>query len=333
MEQKRTTIYVIDVLFCAVILPLIIMLLPIDRWIVRHPIFATTMVTYLYVLYYAIRRFHIPALIIARRYVPIISFAAVVMGAAWLLSHFPFESPPKYLPHEIRVQQRAQAVWLFTLVVVGFGLSIELILELFRQILLRKDMETAKQKAELALYKTQINPHFLFNTLNSIYGLVISKSDRAEQAFAKFTGILQYMYSHATDDTISISEEVDYISAYIDLQALRLNHHTKVAWESNIDDGTVKIPPMILITFVENAFKFGTSPQHDCEIIIRVLLTDGLLRFEAVNDIMRSREKDHTLVGIENCRLRLELLYPQRFTLTTTEEANKFKVTLTIQLR
>ena len=333
MEQKRTTIFIIDLLFCIVILPLIIMLLPIDRWIVRHPIFATTMVTYLYVLYYAIRRFHIPALIIARRYVPIISLAAVVMGAAWLLSHFPFESPPKYLPHEIRVQQRAQAVWLFTLVVVGFGLSIELILELFRQILLRKDMETAKQKAELALYKTQINPHFLFNTLNSIYGLVISKSDRAEQAFAKFTGILQYMYSHATDDTISISEEVDYISAYIDLQALRLNHHTKVTWESNIDDGTVQIPPMLLITFVENAFKFGTSPQHDCQISIRVSLHDGLLRFESENDIMRQRDDDHTLIGLENCRLRLQLLYPQRFTLNTTEEAGKFKVKMTIQLQ
>lgn len=332
MEQKRTTIF-IDLLFCVVILPLTIMLLPVDKWIARHPLFATTMVTYLYALYYAIRRFHIPALIIARRYVPIICFTAVVMSAAWLLSHFPFESPSRYLPMEARIQQRTQAVWLFTLVVVGFGLSIELILELFRQILLRKDMETAKQKAELALYKTQINPHFLFNTLNSIYGLVISKSDRAEQAFAKFTSILQYMYSHATDDTISISEEVAYISSYIDLQALRLNHHTTVKWESSIDDGTVQIPPMILITFVENAFKFGTSPQHDCEIAISVSLHDGLLHFEAENDIMHSRDKDHTLVGMENCRLRLQLLYPQRFTLTTTEEANKYKVTMTIQLR
>ena len=332
MEQRRTTIF-IDLLFCVVILPLIIMLLPVDKWIARHPLFAMTMVTYLYALYYAIRRFHIPALIISRRYVPIVCFAAVVIGAAWLLAHFPFESPSKYLPHEVRVQQRTQAVGLFTLVVVGFGLSIELILELFRQILLRKDMETAKQKAELALYKTQINPHFLFNTLNSIYGLVISKSDRAEQAFAKFTGILQYMYSHATDDTISISEEVAYISAYIDLQSLRLNHHTKVIWESSIDDGTVQIPPMILITFVENAFKFGTSPQHDCEIAICVSLHEGLLRFEAVNDIMRSPDDEHTLVGLENCRLRLQLLYPQRFTLTTAEEENKFKVNMTIQLQ
>ena len=332
MEQKRTTIY-IDILFCAVLLPLIILLLPVDRWITRHPFFATTLVAYLYVLYYVIRHIHIATLIVARRYVPIICFSAVIFVAAWLLSHFPFESPPKYLPHEVRIQQRTQAVWLLTLVVIGFGLSVDLILELFRQILLRKDLEAAKQKAELALYKTQINPHFLFNTLNSIYGLVVSKSDRAEQAFAKFTGILQYMYRHATDDTISISEEVNYISAYIDLQSLRLNRHTKVTWESNVDDGTVQIPPMLLITFVENAFKFGVSPSHDCEIDIRVSLADGLLRFDAVNDIMRPHDKSRTLVGIENCRLRLQLLYPQRFTLATVEEANKFKVNMTIRLQ
>lgn len=332
MEQKRITIF-IDLLFCVVILPLVILLLPVDKWISRHPMFAMTLVTYLYILYFAIRRIHIPALLIARRYGSIICFIAVMMGITWLLSHIPFESPSKYLPLEIRIQQRTQAVWLLTLVVIGFGLSIETMLELFRQILQRKNMEAEKQKAELSLYKTQINPHFLFNTLNSIYGLVVSKSDRTENAFAKFTGILQYMYRHATDDTISISEEVEYISSYIDLQQLRLNHHTRVTWESSIDDGTVQIAPMILITFVENTFKFGSSPSHDCEILIRMSLNNGLLCFETENDIMRLPENDHTHMGIENCRLRLELLYPQRFTLTTIEETGRYKVKITIQLK
>lgn len=331
MEQKRITIF-IDLLFCVVILPLVILLLPVDKWISRHPLFATTLVTYLYMLYYAIRRIHIPALLIARRFAPIVCFIAIMMGVTWLLSHFPLESPSRYLPLESRIQQRIQAVWLLTLVVVGFGLSIETMLELFHQILLRKNMEAEKHKAELALYKTQINPHFLFNTLNSIYGLIISKSDRTENAFAKFTGILQYMYRHTTDDTISINEEVGYISSYIDLQRLRLNHHTKVTWDSDIDDGTVQITPMILITFVENAFKFGTSPSHDCEISIRMSLHDGLLCFESENDIIRPDEDGRTHVGIENCRLRLELLYPQRFTLNTTEKSNKYKVKITIQL-
>lgn len=331
MEQKRITIY-IDLLFCVVILPLVILLLPVDKWISRHPLFATTLVTYLYVLYYAIRRIHIPALLIARRFTPIVCFVAILMGVTWLLSHFPLESPSRYLPLESRIQQRIQAVWLLTLVVVGFGLSIETMLELFHQILLRKNMEAEKHKAELALYKTQINPHFLFNTLNSIYGLIISKSDQTENVFAKFTSILQYMYKHTTDETISINEEISYISSYIDLQRLRLNHHTKVTWESHIDDKTVQIPPMILITFVENAFKFGTSPNHDCEIAIRVSLNNGLMRYESENDIMRSGDDEQTHVGIENCRLRLELLYPQRFTLNTVEETGKYKVKITIQL-
>lgn len=331
MEQKRITIF-IDLLFCVVILPLIILLLPVDKWISRHPLFATTLVTYLYILYYAIRRIHIPALLIARRFTPIVCFVTILMSITWLLSHFPLESPSRYLPLESRIQQRIQAVWLLTLVVVGFGLSIETMLELFRQILLRKNMEAEKQKAELSLYKTQINPHFLFNTLNSIYGLVISKSDLTENAFAKFTGIMQYMYRHATDDTINISEEVEYISSYIDLQRMRLNHHTKIIWEKSIDDGTVQIPPMILITFVENAFKFGTSPTHDCEILIRMSLCNGQLCFETENDIMQLPPNNHTHMGIENCRLRLELLYPERFTLTTTEETGKYKAMITIQL-
>lgn len=140
------------------------------------------------------------------------------------------------------------------------------------------------------------------------------------------------MYKHTTDETISISEEISYISSYIDLQRLRLNHHTKVTWESYIDDKMVQIPPMILITFVENAFKFGTSPNHDCEIAIRVSLNNGLLRYESENDIMRSGDDEQTHVGIENCRLRLELLYPQRFTLNTVEETGKYKVKITIQL-
>lgn len=332
MEQKRITIF-IDLLFCVVILPLVILLLPVDKWISRHPLFATTLVTYLYALYFAIRRIHIPALLIARRFIPIVFFIAILMCVTWLLSRFPLESPSRYLPLESRMQQRIQAVWLLTLVVVGFGLSIETMLELFHQILLRKNMEAEKQKAELSLYKTQINPHFLFNTLNSIYGLVISKSDRTENAFAKFTGILQYMYRHATDDTISISEEVEYISSYIDLQLLRLNHHTKVTWEKSIDDGTVQIVPMILITFVENTFKFGSSPSHDCEILIRISLNNGQLCFETENDIMQLPENDHTHMGIENCRLRLELLYPQRFTLKTIEEVGKYKTMITIQLK
>ena len=123
------------------------------------------------------------------------------------------------------------------------------------------------------------------------------------------------------------------LSHYIDLQSLRLNQHTKVVWQSDIDDEKAQIPPMILITFVENAFKYGASSSTDCEIRISVSLKDGSLCFESENSLMRKLDEDATSVGIENCRSRLSLLYPDRFTLCTTEEDDKYKVRLNIQLK
>lgn len=228
---------------------------------------------------------------------------------------------------------RAQTVWFFFLVVTGFSLSIELIFELFRQILSKQEIEAEKNKAELALYKAQINPHFLFNTLNALYGLVLTKSDKTESAFIKFSNILKYMYAQTTSDLISISNEVEYIRQYVDLQSLRLNKHTKVVFETEMDDEQIQIPPMILITFVENSFKYGVSSDTDCTILIRIIVKEGLLNFETENMIMKKNHKNPHAIGIDNCRKRLELLYPSRFALITKEENGCFKTYLNIQLR
>ena len=331
MGRKRTTIF-IDILFCGGLLPLIILLLPIERWFDKYPLFTISQVAYLYALYYAIRRIHLPALFFRRKYWRILCFVGVSLGIAQLLSQFPFETEATRLPSEVRTDMRARTVWLLTLVVFGFSLSVELLLELLRQAVIRKDIEAEKQKAELALYKAQINPHFLFNTLNSIYGLVISKSDLAERAMVKFASLLQYMYKRTTADTIAIREEVDYISHYIDLQSLRLNHHTHVTWETDIDDEQAQVPPMVLITFVENAFKYGVSPSVDCDIAIRLSLHQGHLSFRSENALMRHPGDDDAPIGIENCRSRLALLYPQRFTLEAGKVGEKFQVCLNIHL-
>ena len=225
-----------------------------------------------------------------------------------------------------------QTVWFFFLVVTGFSLSIELIFELFRQILSKQEIEAEKNRAELALYKAQINPHFLFNTLNALYGLVLTKSDKTESAFIKFSNILKYMYAQTTMETISINNEVEYIRQYVDLQSLRLNKHTQVVFETQIDDEHAKIPPMILITFVENTFKYGVSSDVDCLILIRITVKKGELLFETENTVMKENHANPHAIGIENCRKRLELLYPNRFTLIMKEENRQFKIRLSIQL-
>ena len=250
-------------------------------------------------------------------------------------TQFPYPPEPNKLDpliHKARQHLRSQTVWFFFLVVTGFSLSIELIFELFRQILSRQEIEAEKNRAELALYKAQINPHFLFNTLNALYGLVLTKSDKTESAFIKFSNILKYMYAQTTMETISINNEVEYIRQYVDLQSLRLNKHTQVVFETQIDDEHAKIPPMILITFVENTFKYGVSSDVDCLILIRITVKKGELLFETENTVMKENHANPHAIGIENCRKRLELLYPNRFTLIMKEENRQFKIRLSIQL-
>lgn len=212
-------------------------------------------------------------------------------------------------------------------------MAIELTFELFRQILSRQEVEAEKDKAELALYKAQINPHFLFNTLNTLYALVLSGSDKTESAFVKFSGILRYMYSQSGAELIPAARELEYVRQYVDLQKLRLNHHTTVNLVVEAVYAQALVPPMILITFVENAFKYGTSSETDCTILIRIHVDEFCLWLETENAVMRRREDGACGIGIANCRKRLELLYPSRYTLQTGETDGTYRVRLEIKIK
>lgn len=335
MDRKRIAIY-IDLIFCVLFLPLVITLIPVDRWLEKYTSFSLSLIAFLYLLYFTYRKIKIPRMFMQKQYAQIVLWLLIFIGCAFLMSHFPF---PEETIHELSHRQymhlkhlRLQTVWLLFLVVSGFSLTIELIFELFNQIIFRKDLETEKNRAELSVYKAQINPHFLFNSLNTLYGLIVSKSDQTEAVFVKFTSLLQYMYTQTTNDLIAITQEIEYINHYIDLQSMRYNYHTHIDWHYTIDNEDILIPPMILITFVENAFKYGSSPSKDCTIRIRLNLKDGVLDFCTRNAIMRRKENSKKGIGIANCRHRLSLLYPNRFLLTTKEEKQVFHVHLTIQL-
>ena len=335
MKSLRIALYV-DLFFCIIFLPMVIMLVPVEKWIVDHTSFVITLIVFLYALYFTYRITNIPALFMQRKYGHIILLIIILFTVTKLFTWFPLpEIPGAKLPIDFRRHLYSQTVWFFFLIVSGFSLAVEVTFELFRQMLQKQEIEARKNKAELALYKAQINPHFLFNTLNALYGLVITGSDRTESAFVKFSNILKYMYETSSSDMIDLGSELDYIRQYVDLQMLRLNKHTKVEFESRIDEEHIQIPPMILITFVENAFKYGTSPDEDCQISIRIIAENGLLTFETENSIMREKHGSSTSVGITNCRKRLELMYPGRFTLDITENKEKrnFKIHLTIRLR
>lgn len=334
MKYTRIARYV-DLLFCLVIMPLVITLLPVDRWIVHNTAFLFTLVVYVYGLYFVYRRARLAHLFLQRRFLRIVLLILVLVGVTELLTHFPMRENYQSLDIrqlEARQNMRTQTIWFFFLVVTGFSLAIELTFELFRQMLSRQELEAEKNKAELALYKAQINPHFLFNTLNTLYALTLSKSDRAESAFVKFSNILRYMYAQADREMIPLANEWEYICQYVDLQRLRLNAHTQVELTEEIDNNQVSVPPMLFITFVENAFKYGISSETDCTIYIGLHLHNGVLVFTTENAVMRSREESEPGIGIENCRKRLQLLFPDRFDLQTSEREGTYRVRLILQL-
>lgn len=335
MKNNRISLY-IDLLFCLVIMPLVIMLLPVDRWIVSNTAFLIALIVYVYLLYFVYRKACLPKLFMQRKYLRIILLMLVLIGLTILLTYFPHPSvwnTSTVKTVDARLHIRTQTIWFFFLVVTGFSLAIELTFELFRQILSRQEVEVEKNKAELALYKAQINPHFLFNTLNTLYALVLSGSDKTESAFVKFSNILRYMYTQTHLETIPVGQEIEYIRQYVDLQSLRLNKHTQVNLTIETDDEQTPVPPMILITFVENAFKYGTSSEIDCLIYILIRLNKGLLYFETENRIMRTREENQPAIGLANCRKRLDLLYPDRYKLCAGPEGDLYKTNLIIQLR
>ncbi|CUP73057.1 Predicted signal transduction protein with a C-terminal ATPase domain [Parabacteroides distasonis] len=171
--MKRSHIPVcIDLLFCLVIMPPIIMLVPVDKWMVHHSAFMLTLITYLYGLYFVYRKTKLPLLFMQRKFGRILLMIALLVGVTFLLTHFPYLAEPENIdPFLLKTWRhlRSQMVWFFFLIVTGFSLSIELIFELFHQVLSRQETEAEKNKAQLALYKAQINPHFLFNTLNTLY--------------------------------------------------------------------------------------------------------------------------------------------------------------------
>ena len=333
MKQQTIEVY-INVLFCVVIMPLTVMLTPIDRWLEGNTCFFFSLIVYLYTLFFTYKWAKIPSLFLHHHYLRITLWITLVMTATLLFTHIPFEryasDAGDYLIN--REELRSRTIWFFFLVVTGFSMTLELTIELFKQILMKKELEVEKKHAQLAVYKAQINPHFLFNTLNSLYSLIISRSDKLESAFIKFSGILKYMYSQAESHHIPINEEIEYIRQYVDLQKLRLNKHTQVIMQTEIDNENIQIPPMLLITFVENAFKYGTSSEKDCTIHISLKVKQGELSFETTNHVMKQKQDNSSNIGIENCRRRLDMLYHNRYTLQTKLEGDVFTALLNIPL-
>ena len=193
--------------------------------------------------------------------------------------------------------------------------------------------ETRKAQAELSLLKSQINPHFLFNTLNNIYSLAITRNDNTAVSIIKLSNVLRYVTAHTRDDYVLLENEINCLKDYIDLQQLRLTTRTRVNFSVTGTPGIKCIAPLLLLPFLENAFKYGVSNQEPSEINIQLDTSGHHIRFYCSNKRFRVfPETARTGNGIINTRQRLDHLYPSRYELKAGEDNGAYVVSLQLEV-
>lgn len=220
----------------------------------------------------------------------------------------------------------------FFLVIAGAAIKL-----VFDQINLQKRMaEMAKEKAEAELnfLKSQINPHFLFNSLNSVYFLIDRNNDDARKALHKFSDMLRYQLYEANGDKIPIEKEIDYLQDYVDLQKLRKDENYSVQFTCDPGVKGFSIEPLLLIPFVENAFKH-ISHKNGPHNFIRMDLTrnNGFFQFTVENSKENNfRDNEQGGIGLSNVKRRLELLYPGRHELEIEDKPDLFRVNFKLKI-
>ena len=194
--------------------------------------------------------------------------------------------------------------------------------------------EEEKYKAELSFLKAQINPHFLFNTLNGIYVLAIKKSENTAPAIMRLSSIMRYVISEGHLNYVGLENELKYIVDYIDLQKMRLSQSIQVDFLIDAPNKNYKIAPLILIPFIENAFKHGISTEDNCKIKIHITVKNGMLDLLVENKkyLTVLKEEEKSGIGVENTKKRLALLYPNKHELKTNDTKENYIVHLKMQL-
>jgi LytS/YehU family sensor histidine kinase len=191
-------------------------------------------------------------------------------------------------------------------------------------------LEKEKLSVELLYLKAQINPHFLFNTLNTIYAMAIKQSDESTaNAVVMLSDMMRFVITETHNEVVSLDKKLQYVQNYIELQKLRLGENMVLDYEVKGDPLGKKIAPMILMPFIENAFKHGTTKEKNFAISIKILITEKELWLEVENSKFTGHKiEEETKLGIDNTRKRLELLYSSKHKFEIIENDHNYRISL-----
>jgi LytS/YehU family sensor histidine kinase len=217
------------------------------------------------------------------------------------------------------------------IIVIGLSIAISTVQkwQLTERMVVKAEAE--KAHAELSFLKAQINPHFLFNTLNNIYALSVTNNEHTSESIMKLSNIMRYVTDEVTEDFVLLQSEIDCINDYIDLQKLRLGKLTKLDFKLSGEIQQQKIAPLVLMTFIENIFKYGISKNKKGVIDIRLEVEDQRVIFYCRNTIFeKSPSSKRKGIGIANTRQRLNHIYPGKHKLEINTIDDLFTVKLEI---
>jgi two-component system LytT family sensor kinase len=199
----------------------------------------------------------------------------------------------------------------------------------------RQEEQQERLKSELSFLRSQISPHFMFNILNSIVYLIRSKSDLAESVTIQLSELMRYMLYTSSEEAVPLDKEINYLKNYIDLQRIRFEDDVAISLDISGQTGNQLIDPMLLIPFVENAFKHGVGLVRDPVIDVRIKASDNDLYFSVKNKLGPEGQEDKdpsSGIGLRNVRRRLELLYPEAHQLEIQKDEEWYLIDLHLHL-
>jgi hypothetical protein len=239
-----------------------------------------------------------------------------------------------------RVPEKDPSVFLLintviiSFLIAGFNTAIAVTNRWFKEEQTRKEIEKEHVESKLEFLQNQVNPHFLMNTLNNIHSLIEVDQPLAQNAVLKLSGMMRYLLYESGKGTTTLQREIDFLRSYLELMLLRVDKSIDVSLDIPVKIDNVSLPPLLFITFIENAFKHGVSYREPSSISFRLVQKPGSLEFISENSIPRYGNIDslsrHGGFGLDNIRKRLEMIYGDRFKLDIDKSEVRFRARMII---
>ena len=257
---------------------------------------------------------------------------AIIVG--WLLWDY-LDKRPIEFPQEVVEQFGQRIMWAMYVGSILIRVFVQLLMIVIAVGLRRIMRANETVVAELTWLKHQLNPHFLFNTLNNISSLTQIDPDKAQESIGQLSDLLRYALYDSEADKVPLTAEMEFMDNYIDLMALRCNELTKVEKSLERPQQSVEVAPLLFISLVENAFKHGVNARYPSFVRIGMRYADGKLLFQCQNSLFEKQGSDHigSGIGLENMKRRLELPYPGKYSYKQQADENTYTVEVILSIK